>query len=106
MVLESVCIGVIKNLRDFMVQCFCFFFFVKETLCQIPIDDRVINTELPSLRRGLDDFSQMSWSPFIPQIFIGHQAYGRPCAQLQIQLWTKQFLPLGLAGSQSVLPVL
>lgn len=39
-----------------------FSFFVKENLCQIPIDDRVINTELPSLKLGLDDFSQMSWS--------------------------------------------
>lgn len=32
---------------------------------------------------------------FIPQIFIGHREYSRPCAQLQIQLWTKQFLPRG-----------
>ena len=33
-----------------------FSFFVKENLCQIPVDDRVINTELPSLKLGLDGF--------------------------------------------------
>ena len=39
-----------------------FSFFVKENLCQIPVDDRVINTELPSLKLGLDGFFQVSWS--------------------------------------------
>lgn len=36
------------------------FFFVKENLCQIPVDDRVINTEQPSLKLGLGGFFQMS----------------------------------------------
>lgn len=67
MVLESVCFGVGKNLSDFMVQWAFFFFFqqtnfffVKENLCQIPVDDRVINTEQPSLKLGLGGFFQMS----------------------------------------------
>lgn len=78
----------------------------KETLCQIPIDARVITQSCRQqscscqlLPNGLAQPRR----PFIPQILTGHRVV---CARqalcsVWIQLRAKQFLPRGLTGSQS-----
>lgn len=68
LVLESGCFGVGKNARHFMIHWFFFKclkqtnFGKNETSCQIPRDEGVTNTELPSLKLGQSAFSPVSWS--------------------------------------------
>lgn len=68
LVLESGCFGVGKNPRHFMIQWFFFkclkqtTFGKNETSCQIPRDEGVTNTALPSLKLGQSGFSPVSWS--------------------------------------------